>query len=424
MTPEGPKERLQILLSAYACEPGRGSEPGVGWNTALESAKHHDVLVITRANNRTVIESWLEHNPVPGLRFAYYDLPKWAMWWKRGGRGVSLYYYLWQIGVYFVARRLLPTTKVDVIHHATFVKYWVPSFLSLLPRPFVWGPVGGADSTPRGFWADLSRSGRFYESARWIAQWIAEHDPFLRLTARRSAIALATTEATASRLKTLGAADVRILGAISLSQHTLESINAGAQTSPDRQGSLRLISIGRLQDFKGFQFALRALAQAVNSDVEYWIVGDGPARRRLEDETSNLGIAERVQFLGQLTREEVLTKLGHSDVLVHPSLHESGGLVCIEAMAASVPVVCLDLGGPATIVTAETGIKIGADNPLQVVQDLTVAISKLDRDRALLSRMATASQARVEAEYRWEKKGGELAWLHREAYERMRKTAT
>ena len=82
------------------------------------------------------------------------------------------------------------------------------------------------------------------------------------------------------------------------------------------------------------------------------------------------------------------------------------------------------VGGPATIVTAETGIKIGADSPLQVVQDLTDAISQLDRDRALLSRMATASRARVEAEYRWEKKGEKLAWLHREAYQRMRKTGT
>jgi glycosyltransferase involved in cell wall biosynthesis len=422
MTPDSPKERLHILLSAYACEPGKGSEPGVGWNAALEIAKHHDVLVITRANNRSVIEAWLERNPVPKLRFAYFDLPMWAMWWKRGPRGTRLYYYLWQIGVYFVARRLLPTTRVDVIHHATFVKYWVPSFLSLLPRPFVWGPVGGADSTPRVFWANLSGPGRSYELTRSIAQWFAELDPFLRLTARRSTIALATTEATASRLETLGAADVRILGAIGLGQHTLELIDNGARLDSYRHRPLRLISIGRLQDFKGFQFALRALARAATTNTEYWIVGDGPARRRLEKETATLGIDERVRFLGQLPRDGALSKLSQSDVLIHPSLHESGGLVCLEAMAARTPVVCLDLGGPATIVTAETGIKIEAGSPQQVVRDLADAISQLDRDRALLSRMATASRARVEAEYRWEKKGEKLAWLYREAYERIGKT--
>jgi glycosyltransferase involved in cell wall biosynthesis len=420
MTSDGSPKRLQVLLSAYACEPARGSEPGVGWNAAVEIAKHHDVLVVTRANNRTVIEAWLERNPVSGLRFAYFDLPKWAMWWKRGPRGTRLYYYLWQIGIYLLARKMLRESSVDVIQHATFVKYWVPSFLSLLPRPFVWGPVGGADSTPPIFRSDLSGPGRSYELSRQIAQSFAEFDPFLRLTARRSTIALATTEATASRIETLGASDVRILGAIGLSGHTLKSIDA-AQLDSDRR-SLRLISIGLLHDFKGFQFALRALARTAATDAEYWIIGDGPARGRLEKETATLGIGERVQFLGQLPRDDVLGKLSQSDVLVHPSLHESGGLVCLEAMAARVPVVCLNLGGPATIVTPETGIVIEAESPQQVVQDLAQAIAQLDHDRAALTQMAIASRARVEAEYHWEKKGEQMARLHREAYDKMRKT--
>jgi glycosyltransferase involved in cell wall biosynthesis len=255
---------------------------------------------------------------------------------------------------------------------------------------------------------------------RQIVKSVAEFDPFLRLTARRSTIALATTEATASRLETLGAADVRILGAIGLSEHTLSSIDA-AQSDPNRR-SLRLISIGLLHDFKGFQFALRALAQTAATDAEYWIVGDGPARGRLKRQTTALGIDERVRFLGQLPRHEVLNKLSQSDVLVHPSLHESGGLVCLEAMAARVPVVCLNLGGPATIVTPETGIVIEATNPRQVVQDLAEAIAQLDHDRALLNRMAIASRARVEAEYRWEGKGEQLARIHREAYDKTSNT--
>ena len=45
-------QRLNVLLSAYACEPGQGSEPEVGWQWALNLAKFHEVTVITRANNR------------------------------------------------------------------------------------------------------------------------------------------------------------------------------------------------------------------------------------------------------------------------------------------------------------------------------------------------------------------------------------
>lgn len=53
---------MKILLSAYACEPNKGSEPGVGWGWATELAKHHQVWVLTRDNNQPVIEEYLRLN--------------------------------------------------------------------------------------------------------------------------------------------------------------------------------------------------------------------------------------------------------------------------------------------------------------------------------------------------------------------------
>jgi len=88
---------LKVLISAYACEPGKGSEPGVGWNLARHLAAHYEVWVLTRANNCPVIEVELAQSPVPGLHFVYHDLPPWARFWRRGQRGVQLYYYLWQL---------------------------------------------------------------------------------------------------------------------------------------------------------------------------------------------------------------------------------------------------------------------------------------------------------------------------------------
>ena len=144
--------QLKVLLSAYACEPGKGSEPGVGWNFALQMAKDHEVWVLTRANNRSAIELGLCQISSRKLHFIYYDLPRWARWWKRGSRGIQLYYYLWQIGIYFVARKLHAHIQFDLAHHVTFGKYWSPSLISLLPIPFVWGPVGGGESAPKAFW--------------------------------------------------------------------------------------------------------------------------------------------------------------------------------------------------------------------------------------------------------------------------------
>ena len=60
--------RLRILLSAYACEPDRGSEPGVGWNWVRHLAREHEVWVITRSNNRGIIDA--NDQPDPGVSFA------------------------------------------------------------------------------------------------------------------------------------------------------------------------------------------------------------------------------------------------------------------------------------------------------------------------------------------------------------------
>ena len=141
--------KLSILLSAYACEPDKGSEPGIGWKWARNLAQAgHQVYVITRENNRASIEEALRKHPIPGVRFAYYDLPRWARWWKKGGRGVHLYYFLWQWGAFQVAKRLCRQHSFDVVHHITFGVFRQPSFMAFLGLPFVFGPVGGGESAP------------------------------------------------------------------------------------------------------------------------------------------------------------------------------------------------------------------------------------------------------------------------------------
>jgi glycosyltransferase involved in cell wall biosynthesis len=113
--------------------------------------------------------------------------------------------------------------------------------------------------------------------------------------------------------------------------------------------------------------------------AEFWLLGDGPERDALTALVAELGLGERVRMPGHLPRPEVLRLLAESHVLVHPSLHESGGGVCLEAMAAGRPVVCFDLGGHA----------LAADP---------------ERRRAL----GAAGRARVRDHFVWE---GKVAWM-------------
>ncbi len=399
---------MRVLVSAYACEPGRGSEPGVGWNLARHLARYCEVWVLTRANNRPAIDAELARNPVPGLHFLYYDLPAWARWWKRGQRGVHLYYFLWQVGAYFVARRVHRAVGFDLVHHVTFVKYWMPSFLALLPVPFVWGPVGGGESVPLAFWPSFGPRGILYEALRTLARWLGEHDPFVRLTARRAVLALATTEETAVRLRRLGAKTVEVLSQAALPAKELEALS---RLSPPPPRPVRFLSVGRLLHLKGFHLGLAAFARSGLRDAEYWLVGDGPERRRLERLARQLGIADRVRFWGQLPRSGVLELLGQCHALVHPSLHDSGGWVCLEAMAAGRPAICLDLGGPALQVTEETGFKVPARNAEQAIDDMTRAMLTLARDPQLGLQMGEAARYRVQEHFTWETRRSQLATL-------------
>ncbi len=406
-------KRLKVLISAYACEPGKGSEPGVGWNWVCQISRFADeVWVITRANNRPAIESALEKEPLPNVHWVYFDLPRWARFWKKGQRGVHIYYYLWQIGIYFVAKQLHKKVGFDLVHHLTFGNYWMPSFLPLLPVPFIWGPVGGGESAPNDFYKTFSFRGRLYEHARNLARWLGEHDPFVRMTARKAAFALVKAQETAERLMKLGVAGVGLISEVALSSDEIQKLF----TLPVHIGNpFRLLSLGRLLHWKGFHLGLEAFARFVQEfpQSEYWLIGDGPERKNLEHLAQRLGIADKARFFGTLPREEVLRKLAEVDVLIHPSLHDSGGWVCVEAMAVGRPVICLDLGGPALQVTEETGFKIPANSPEQVVKDIASVMLMLAENPELRRKMGEAGKERVSKLFNWDIKGKQINEIYR-----------
>jgi glycosyltransferase involved in cell wall biosynthesis len=210
---------------------------------------------------------------------------------------------------------------------------------------------------------------------------------------------------------------VQIASETAMSQGEIEQLT---QCPLPNGESVRFIEIARLLHWKGFHLGLRAFAKAKLPDAEYWIVGEGPELERLHNLTLDLGIAHQVKFWGLLPRDEVLQKLAQSSVLVHPSLHDSGGWVCLEAMAAGRPVICLDLGGPAVQVTSETGFKVPAHNPEQAVSDLAQAMVRLARDKNLRLQMGRAGQQRIWEYYSWEAKGKQLAQVYEQVVARSK----
>ena len=135
--------------------------------------------------------------------------------------------------------------------------------------------------------------------------------------------------------------------------------------------------------------------------ARFELIGDGPERAHLGALAAELGVADRVTFHGHVPRETCLGLIGGADVLVHPSLHDSGGYATLEGMAAGRPVVCLALGGPGLQVDAEVGEAVPAETPEQVVADLSAAFARLAADPELRAAMGARGRARVAERYRW-----------------------
>lgn len=123
---------------------------------------------------------------------------------------------------------------------------------------------------------------------------------------------------------------------------------------------LRLVAVGRLSPEKGFSVLLDALAQL--DDVELDLFGDGPLRGELRAQAVRSGA--RVRFHGARPRREIAAALAGSHALVVPSLREGLGLVALEALAASRPVVASRVGGLVeTVADGVDGILVAPGDP-------------------------------------------------------------
>jgi glycosyltransferase involved in cell wall biosynthesis len=382
---------LKILLSAYACEPGKGSEPGIGWHWAVEIARlGHEVHILTRANNVAEIERGLAR--LSGLTHSVhgYDLPRWARWWKKGQRGAHLYYALWQWGAYKQARRLHKEVRFDLVHHITFGVFRHPSFMGRLGIPFVFGPVGGGECAPPSLLRSLPLRARISEALRSFANRLALVDPLLRSTLRRAMLICSNTPETQEQIPKIFRAKTTCVHDVAVDQDALAQ-------APAPFAGPHFLFAGRLIYWKGIHLALRALAQVRTRlpAARLTLVGTGRDRAWLENLAQYLGLENAVDWRGWLSREEVLESYAAHTAFVFPSLHDSGGMVVTEAMAQGLPVICLDLGGPGAILPAECGVKIPARGRAEadVVADLAAAMIGLATDETLHGRLAANALA-------------------------------
>ncbi len=165
-----------------------------------------------------------------------------------------------------------------------------------------------------------------------------------------------------------------------------------------RSGPLRLLSVGRLHWVKGYEHALRAVADlvAAGHKVEYRIVGDGDQLQKLSFMVRQLGIAGSVSLVGSQTQPMVRSHLEWADAFLLSSLSEGISNAVLEAMAAGLPVVSTECGGMAEVIVDEVN---GFTVPVGDHHAMSERLVRLSIDRQMGLRLGAAAAVKARDDF-------------------------
>lgn len=415
-------KRKKILLSAYACNPSSSLQlhPGediTGWRLVGQMRRFHEVWVITHSYNREGVEKALAEGAYPDVHFHFLDLGGVAGLLYKVEIGQRIYYYLWQIAAWRLARRLHREVGFDLAHHLTFGNDWLGSWIgAFLPVPYIHGPVGGGQRTPTPLLAEYTPYGRFAERVRQTAQWVGRHDYVRRRCLRRAKAVLVCNEETRAKIPASGRGKTFYFPVNGMSVGDLDLIDRAARSAAPAAGrTFRVLTAGRLHRLKGFALAVKAFGRlaARRPDAELRIVGKGEEEAAILAAAREAGVAEKVQLIPWLPRTELLELMASADVVLFPSFRDGGGAVVVEAMAAGKPVVVVDSGGPGSHIDPAWGLKVAPASPELTAGRLAAALELLASDRGLRERLGKAARRRVEDFYLYDREGERMMEIYR-----------
>ena len=389
---------MRILLSAYACAPGMGSEPGVGWSWSRELARRgHEVVVVTVKSMAHRIREELASAAGPVPEYVFIDFAAWPTLPDRiWPRFMRLHYVCWQLAAYRAALRLHRKRPFDCVHHLTWGSVRLPTFMWRLGVPLIFGPLGGGEVAPKAMRRAYGLRDQTFEWARDVSNATVRLNPFMRAAFRHARLVVARTEETA-----------RLISAAPGQLHVQQELAIGdlgdivrARAERSVPPSPAIVFAGRLVHWKGADLALAAFARyrAHSGAGRLLICGEGPERAKLEALARGLGVADVIEFRGKLAQDELFALFRRSSVFLFPSLHDAGGTVVLEALANGLPVICLDCGGPKCFVDERCGRVVATTGRRKsdVIAALGEALAQLLASPVELTRVSAQCFRRAE----------------------------
>lgn len=395
---------LKILINAYACSPGMGSEPGMAWNWVSNLAKFCELFIITEGEFREKIEAVMADLPeAKNMHFYYNPVSEEirTMCWNQGDWRFYKYYREWQWKTYLMAKEICLHEKIDVLHQLNMIGFREPGYLWRLSKengvPFVWGPVDAKDKFPVNYLTGAGlKTKLFMRLKNFLTMVQLKYSGRVRNAARQASVVFASSSNSQRSFKKYMGIDAPLLNETGC---YVKDIPLSLCSDED---AFHVLWVGKMDFRKQLALALRAVAISGNQKIRLHIIGGG------KDESyrslaSEMGIESQCVWHGAVSHDEVQQRMQGADVFLFTSVAEGTPHVVLEAIANNLPVVCFDTCGQGDVVNDKVGRKVALSTPMQSAHEFARWLNELEHDREVLKRMSENCRQRQQ-ELSWEEK--------------------
>ena len=409
---------LKVLINAYTCSPGMGSEPGMAWNWVKNLAKFCELYIITEGEFRERIEAVVPTLEQGANMHFYYnpvsdEIRK--MCWNQGDWRFYKYYRQWQWKTYLMAKDICGKEKIDVLHQLNMIGFREPGYLWKLSKengaPFVWGPIGGLKQFPTAYLKGAGlKMQLFMRLKNFLNIWQLKHE-------KRVDEALKTVRLLISSIPDSYRALKKYKGLESIViPETGCFLSEDISTARFDAEEFHIMWVGKFDFRKQLPLALQAVALAKNPKLKLDVYGNGSVgqvemAKRMGEE---LGISQQVIWHGNQKNDGVMEAMRKAQLFFFTSVNEDTSTVVLEAVSNRLPVVCFNACGMSAVIDDSVGRKIALSHPSQSAHDFARILNKLEGNRSLLRQLSENCKQR-QMELSWEVKARKIV----EEYERI-----
>lgn len=336
---------MKTIIIAYACDPSKGSEEGVGYNYVLAISKFSKCLVVTSSTNKKKLDN-LKLNNVEWFYVEEDIIKRYLinLWAKLGSSllrfAIAYSYSRWQKKVIKELKNVLLKDKYDLIHKITYVGYRFPIYIPDIT--IINGPLGGIENMPNNYFQFMSIKGKILFNLRNILNSFQRNFSYKLkyIYSKKNVHVISAHKSIKNLMNKYFKKDSIILSEICYTKKNNKLI------SKNIKKNIKVIWIGDIEPGKNLISLLKVKKEMQFNKIYFDLIicGSGSELNYLKEYVRNNQIIN-VEFKGKISRDNTISLLEECDIYVSTSLKDLTSTSLVEAMSCNCAIITTPLQG-------------------------------------------------------------------------------